>query len=102
MAKHESTPVTAAPCSNMPLDICLLKFEQILDKLEIVKENQQEAKALHQAVEKRLFYDNGQTCLQTKVNNNTKTARLLMWVFGLYCTFNIAVMGWLLITQLRG
>ena len=78
-----------------PTDLCLEKFEQILDKLEMVHEAQQ-------ATDRRLFYDNGAECIQTKVNNNSKTNKLLMWIFGVITTLQLTLTGWLIITNLRG
>jgi hypothetical protein len=55
----------------------------ILEKLHVIEEKQDK---LH----KRLFMDNGEPCLQSKINKNTL---YIKWMVGIFSTIGVAIIS---------
>lgn len=62
------------------------------EKFDTIIKNQNEQAKRHNELMERLFLDNGDTCLQSKVNRNTS---LLTWVLAIGGPIALAVVAFL-------
>jgi len=64
------------------------KFEEIMDKLN--------------SLERRLFVDNGNLSIQSKINRNSATLALVVGVLSVIGTFTLGIVGWIIKTKMGG